>query len=432
MIAVTWVKCSLEGLGLNWLFFDGSPLQIRYTGDVAMAQKITKLFLRNFESRGKTRLVYDSLQTGFGVRVTPSERQAFFFEYSLHGWRSPRRMTMGKVGDLTLDQARAKARVLRELVSAGRDPMEERNQRRSAPTMESLAKRFMEEHAAKKAPSTRRGYSMLWDLHILPALGTKKVVDVRWEDIEAIHRSMRATPYQANRMLSLVSKAFRLAARWGWYPRSLHNPGLDHDKYREDKQRGQALTGQQLEAVGRALAEEPGGSIPAACLQTVLLTGARPGEILKARWNRLEMDGRLLRLKEAKTGPRAVFLGRRAAEIVAQQPPLGPYLFAGREQGKPMFDLKAIWRRLKERAELPERVRLYDAGRHTFVSTALELGISLDRVKILAGHALSGDITARYTHYRPDRLLDDADRVAEELSGTMFPAGLIPTGQSLG
>ncbi len=382
-----------------------------------MRCKITKMLVRKVKpDANRVLYIWDAEQVGFGLRVTKTGIRSYFFEYSLPGWRSPRRMTIGRATDLTLDKARVKARDLRERVMVGIDPLEERAEERAQPTVRDLAERFMREHASLKAASTRRNYKMLWDLYLLPAIGRRKVVEVTWADIAELHRRMLTTPYQANRVLALASKAFVLATQWGWWPRDVPNPARDHHRYTEDRQRGQALTPDQLRAVGQALEAETEGSITAACLRTVILTGARPGEILKARWQDLEMDGRLIRLRVAKTGPRSVYLGKSAAEIVEAQPRLGEFVFAGSSPRKPMYDLKAIWYRIKRRAELPERIRLYDATRHTFISTALEIGIALDRVKILAGHAVSSDITARYTHYRPDRLLLDADVVAESLN----------------
>ena len=385
-----------------------------------MRQKLTKMTIRKASSaEGKTLFIRDTDQLGFGLRVTPKGAKSFVFEYSLPGWRSPRRMTLGRVGDLTLDQARVKARQLREKVAGGIDPLEEREAESRQPTVRDLANRFLAEHAASKSASTQRNYRLLWQQHLLPALGRRKVAQVTWSDISAIHRRMNKTPYMANRMLAVASKSFNLAMKWGWWPREIPNPAQGHDRYSEDSRRGQALTPEQLGAVGQALAQEAADSIPAACLKTVLLTGARPGEILKARWENLEMDDRVLRLPVTKTGPRAVYLGRPAADIVAAQARQSDYLFPGRMSNQPMYDLKAIWRRIKERAELPERMRLYDATRHTFITTALELGLGLDRVKALAGHSVSSDITARYTHYRADRLLEDADWVAVSLDESL-------------
>lgn len=389
-----------------------------------MRLKLTKMLVRKAEpDPQRARYIWDTEQVGFGLRVTKSGVRSYFFEYSLPGWRSPRRMTIGRAPDLTLDQARKKARELREKVMVGIDPLTERAAELAQPTVGDLAERFMREHASLKAASTRRNYGLLWDRHLLPALGDRKVGDVTWSDISDLHRRMKKSPYQANRMLALASKAFGLATQWGWWPRNIPNPARDHHRFTEDRYRGQALTPEQLRAVGLALEEEQDGSIPAACLKTVMLTGARPGEILKATWHDLEMDGRLIRLKVAKTGPRAIYLGEPAAEIVAEQPRLGEYLFPGLDLKGPMYDLKSIWNRVKKRADLPRRIRLYDATRHNFISMALEIGVALDRVKILAGHAVSTDITARYTHYRPDRLLLDADRAARALESAIDGRG---------
>jgi len=60
-------------------------------------------------------------------------------------------------------------------------------------------------------------------------------------------------------------------------------------------------------------------------------------------------------------------------------------------------------------------LRIYDVVRHTFISAALELGIPLERVKRLAGHAIGSDITARYTHLKAETYLADADRVSAHL-----------------
>jgi hypothetical protein len=51
---------------------------------------------------------------------------------------------------------------------------------------------------------------------ILPKLGPKKVEACGRRDIEAIQIAMKDRPYQANRVLSLLSKMFNLAVEWVW------------------------------------------------------------------------------------------------------------------------------------------------------------------------------------------------------------------------
>lgn len=49
-------------------------------------------------------------------------------------------------------------------------------------------------------------------------MGRRKAAAVTQADIESFHRSLKETPTQANRTLSLLSKAFNIAERWGWRP----------------------------------------------------------------------------------------------------------------------------------------------------------------------------------------------------------------------
>ena len=336
-------------------------------------------------------------------------------------------MTLGGHGQLTAAEARREAKKAAGEVAKGRDPQELRKAPREAPTVRDLAARFMAEHAAKRSASTRRNYGILWERHLLPALGSKTVAEVGWADVARLHYKMRATPYMGNRMLSLVSKAWSLAAKWGWWPREIPNPGREHDRHREDQERGSALSEEQLQAVGGALAKEEGS--PADALRLCILSGARPSEVRLLRWEDLEPDGRVVRLPDSKTGSRCLYLGGPAAEIVARQPRLGAYVFPGGDPRKangrgrfdpdsPQADLKGVWSRVRERAGLDGRVRMYDATRHTFATWAEELGVPRERLRRLVGHSVR-DITSRYTHQRREVLLADADLVAHAVFSMM-------------
>jgi integrase len=149
-----------------------------------------------------------------------------------------------------------------------------------------------------------------------------------------------------------------------------------------------------------------------------MLVGCRPKEMRLLKWADLRDDGRRAELAETKTGPRSLYLGKSAADLIASQLRVSEYVFPGRDLARPMFDFKGVWTRVRKRAELDERIRLYDASRHTFTTWALELGVPLERVKTLIGHS-SGDITARYTHYRTSVLLEDADLVAGRINSAL-------------
>jgi integrase len=379
-----------------------------------MKGKITKRLVDSIQTDPERDiLIWDTDLAGFGLRASRGGVKSYVFQYKVHG--RARRMTLGEHGrDLTLEAARKLAVARRLAVQAGGDPATEAQEAAAAPTVRDLAARYLAEHATKRSASTRRGAEMLFRLYLIPALGTRKVAEVTWNDLNALHRKLARKPYQANRLLSLASKAWSLAARWGWFPRTLPNPARDHDRYPEQP-RGRALDREQLARLGAALDQERNGLTSVAALRFCLLTGCRPGEALAAKWADVDFAARVWKLPAAKTGPRAVYLGQAALDILSGLTKDGPWLFSGRVDGAALTSLRALWERVAERAELPEGLRLYDATRHTFATTAAELEVPRDVRQLLMGHAVSRDAHDRYVH-ATGVLLRAADLVAGELS----------------
>jgi integrase len=267
----------------------------------------------------------------------------------------------------------------------------------------------------KCRPSTVKAYAALWDRYILPRIGAKRLPEITSREVALLHHAMRATPTVANRTVALLRKAFTLAVRWGWYPEARPNPAKGHD-FHPEKRRGKALSPEQLAAIGAVLKGE-GPSIPGSAFLLTLLTGCRPGEALALRW--ADVDGPLWHLEDAKTGPRTVFIGSAALRVMEALPRINEWAFPGRAEGRPLESTRRLWLRLRQKAELPDEMRLYDATRHTHATVCEELGIERHRRKVLAGHATDGDITERYVHRRRESLLADADRVSEAIASAL-------------
>ena len=421
-----------DDLSMTWNQSSGSSAVTKRAKPVR--KRLTKVVIDAAQPHpepGRDRMIWDTEIKGFGLQVKPSGHRAYVYQY-----RNPvgrlRRLTLGTHGALTAAQARKEAIRIAGEVSTGVDPTEGRTEARTAPTVRDLAERFMKDHVGvslekkvgetpRKSLSTARNCRLIWTRHILPTFGARRVSEITWADVASLHSKMRSTPYSANRMLSLVSKAWSLAAKWGWWPREIPNPGRDHDRYPEDHDRGSSLDQEQLRALGVALAKEEG--VPGEALRCCLLCGARPDEVLNLRWSDLEPDRRVALLPESKTGPRRVFFGKAAAEVIDRQREVGEYVFPGgdprrkasgsQDPNKPLYDLKRVWSRVRDRAGL--RLRLYDATRHTFATWAEELGVAEVRRKRIVGHSVR-DITARYTHHRREVLLADADLVSSALA----------------
>src|SRR5262249_23356999 len=130
----------------------------------------------------------DSEVPGFGVRVTANRARSYVLRYTTRAGRE-RTYTIGHATVWRTTDARDKARELRREVEDGGDPLGAIEDERAAPTVLDLIERFRAEHLPRKRPSTRDDYERTLRLHIEPHFGQHtKVADVRFENIDALHR----------------------------------------------------------------------------------------------------------------------------------------------------------------------------------------------------------------------------------------------------
>ena len=111
--------------------------------------KLTKRFVDSLSPREADQVIFDDLVPGFGVRVMPSGIRSYLVQYR-NAQRRSRRLTIGKHGTLTVDQARDRARKILEAVRDGRDPVAEKRAFLEAPTVNELLDRYLAEHVNKR------------------------------------------------------------------------------------------------------------------------------------------------------------------------------------------------------------------------------------------------------------------------------------------
>ena len=221
---------------------------------------------------------------GLGVRITAGDVRAYILNYRTTSGRY-RRLTLGRCDEWSLSAARDWGRKTKRQINTGADPMADRHEARQAPTMTNIRDRYMSEHAIKKRSGPEDG--RMWRLHILPTMGRVKVVDVTFADVDALHRRItKRGNYVANRVISLLSKAFALSVLWGWRP---DNPAKAVERNQEQR-RTRYLNPDEL----RDLMAELGplidaGSASATAITLLLLTGARRNEVLSATWDEFDI-----------------------------------------------------------------------------------------------------------------------------------------------
>src|SRR5580704_2873328 len=75
---------------------------------------------------------------GFGLRVTKALSRAWFLDYRVKDTGRQRRLTIGDIKSWPISEARRRGHELRREIDAGGDPLGDREEKRSAPTVTEL------------------------------------------------------------------------------------------------------------------------------------------------------------------------------------------------------------------------------------------------------------------------------------------------------
>jgi integrase len=302
----------------------------------------------------------DTKVPGLRVRVTNTGAKSFVFESKLN--RQTIRRTIGDVRVWTIDKARAEARRLGVLLDNGDDPreLERQEQAKKASRATELAAQrvtvgeawadYLEDrrphwgelhyrdHIIKASPggepSKRRGQT---DRKTQPgplaSLMVLRLCDLDTPTVEqwaATEGKMR--PASARLAWRLLSVFLTWCAEQPTYAGVLpsHNPAKSR-KARESLGRAgvksDVLTRAQLSAWFERVRQIPNPVI-SAYLQTLLLTGARPGEVLALRWEDVNTQWKGISIKDKVEGTREIPLTPYIAQLLAPLPRRNQWVFS--------------------------------------------------------------------------------------------------------
>jgi len=381
--------------------------------------RLTTRSVAALPATGRDAVHWDRDLAGFGVRVQRNGRKVYVVQS--RGPAGLKRVTLGPVAGKAIDQRRREAAEVIDRIKRGFDPFPPTPE--PDPTVADLTVRAMRAYVKVHCkPKTEKLYRTAIDRHIVPALGTMAVKDVRSSHVIELHDRMRDTPAMANHVVAMLSKMFSLAQTWELVPRG-RNPCKAVNHYREQP-RERFLTPEEYRSVGAALREvEADGSMwpPAiAAIRLLMLTGCRKSEILTLRWDDVDRTAGEFRLRDGKRGPRMVPLTTPVLKVLGgiERVEGNPWVIRSQKPGICLPGLNYYWNRIRDRAGL-QGVRIHDL-RHSHASRALALGESLTMIGRLLGHSKVGT-TARYAH-----LVHDAEKAAAARTGDSIGAHLAP------
>jgi integrase len=353
---------------------------------------------------GKTKEVFwDTAITGFTLEVRPNGGKTYYLRYWDQDERQ-RQVKLGGYSDITCEQARKKAQRLRSEVTLGGDPAAKKDERKAVPTYSELAK----QHLAH-AESYQRSYDdieAIMRLHLLPRWGKLKLHEIKQQEIAkwlGQKRSDGLAPATVEKIRVTFNRSFELAARWS-IPGGHVNPvrGIPRPKF--DNKRQRYLTAAEAERLHKAVAASPNRQLKY-IVGLLLLTGARKMELLKAKWEHIDLERKSWLIPDSKTGKaRHVPLSQAAIGIIEQLPKYEkcPWLLPNPETKEPFVDIKRAWATARKAAGL-QGLRIHDL-RHSAASFLVNAGVDLFAVGRILGHS-DVQSSRRYAHLANDTLL---------------------------
>lgn len=362
--------------------------------------------------RSKSIEYTDASTPGLKAEVGRSGQGTYWWRYTYRGKK--RALRLGTVGAMSLGEARRRALDARADLDRGIDPQEARDRLKAMPTFAEFA---LGEYMrwAKGAKRSHADDLSRLENHLVPRWGSRRLCDIGRREIDQMiqdYQRMRS-PATVNRLIALTSAIYRQACHWAVVDR---NPCLGVKMLRESAGNENYLTIEELTRFLAALAQDS-NRVGAAALEMLALTGCRREEILKLRWENVDLKRGSIKLVATKNGhvrhqplPRAC-IDRLA---VMKETARGPWVFPGRDApDRPICNVLKVMNRAVALAKIERHVRIHDL-RHTVGASLVQAGASLPVVAETLGHR-SLSVTRRYAHLDDHTVRSGLDGLADRL-----------------
>jgi len=248
---------------------------------------------------GKTEHIeFDEGMPGFGMRIrvgNKGEHRTFIAQYKIGD--KHRRITLGDVRKVNLEDARKEAKRIFGKVVHGHDPANEKEERRAAAsqTLDAVITRYLEARSSKLKP--RSMVQVTWHLQKnWQSLHKLAIASIARANVAATLSVMAKNQgaVTANRARAALSAMFRWAIGEGLCD---NNPVTGTNRQTENGHRERSLSDSEVAKVWLTAPNNDYGNI----VRLLILTGCRREEIGNMTWSELDLDARMLTIPKERT-----------------------------------------------------------------------------------------------------------------------------------
>ena len=293
---------------------------------------------------------------GLYLSVSATGAKSWVFMWSrmeakADGTMRQKRVEMGLGGypDLSLGKAREAARLSREAVADGRDPLADKR-KAAEPMFSECADQFL--NSMEKAWRNEK-HRAQWRMTLGPAycasLQSKRVSTIGTDDVlKVLTPVWHDKPETASRLRGRIERVLEYAKAKGW--RTGDNPALWRGHLRgvlparnpETKKHHAAMDYRQLPAFVESLKSRE--ALAARALELLILTAARSGEVLGANWDEFDLQQAVWTVPASRMKAKRIHRVPLSKAALALLNPLhenriSDFVFPGQAKGKPLSNM---------------------------------------------------------------------------------------------
>ena len=286
---------------------------------------------------------------GLYLNVSSSGSKSWVFMWVRDGKRTE--MGLGSYPSVSLSSARQKSEGFRAAVAGGRNPKAERD-KEAEPTFGECADRFIQSIEAEwRNAKHRYQWSQTLTNYCQP-IRQKRVSEIGTDDVLKVLNPIWLTKSEtAGRLRGRIERVLDFAKARGW--RAGENPAAWRGHLRNLLPKQKKL--QKGHQPAMAYVDVPaflsalGGTdtVPARALEFTILTAARSGEVLGAKWQEIDFDQKLWKVpkERMKAGvAHTVPLSDRAVALLRDldEARPGDFVFPGARPKRPLSNMAMI------------------------------------------------------------------------------------------